>query len=173
MKSRTRLLSIASAVALATGLAACAGDPYGPNNYPVSSTTVSPVATYPAPALASVEFGRITNVSLVSGVAPVATPNRSAVGTVLGAVIGGVLGNQIGSGTGRAAATVLGAVAGGAAGNRIAQNTAPTYAPTGAAVYRVSVQTDQGAMRTFDVSANADLRVGDRVRIENGVIYMG
>ena len=96
MKSRTRLLSIASAVALATGLTACAGDPYGPNNYPVSSTTtVSPVATYQtAPALASVEYGRITNVSLVSGVAPVATPNRNAVGTVLGAVIGGVLGSQ-------------------------------------------------------------------------------
>jgi hypothetical protein len=27
-------------------------------------------------------------------------------------------------------------------------------------------------MRSYDVAANADLRVGDRVRIENGVIYL-
>ena len=168
-----RLLSIASAVALATGLTACSTvDPYGSNNYPVS-TVSAPVATYPAQTASYIEYGRITNVSLISGVAPVASPNRSAVGTVLGAVIGGALGNQIGSGGGRAAATVLGAVGGAVAGNRIAQNTAPTYAPTGAAVYRVSVQTDQGALRSYDVSANSDLRVGDRVRIENGVIYLG
>jgi hypothetical protein len=35
------------------------------------------------------------------------------------------------------------------------------------------VQTDQGATRTFDVSTTADLRPGDRVRIDNGMIYMG
>jgi outer membrane lipoprotein SlyB len=39
-------------------------------------------------------------------------------------------------------------------------------------VYRVSVQTDSGQLRTYDVSATGDLRPGDRVRIENGVIYL-
>jgi hypothetical protein len=34
------------------------------------------------------------------------------------------------------------------------------------------VQTDQGQMRTYDVSTTGDLRPGDRVRIENGVIYL-
>jgi hypothetical protein len=38
-------------------------------------------------------------------------------------------------------------------------------------VYRVAVQTDSGAMRTYDVSATGDLQPGDRVRVENGVIY--
>jgi hypothetical protein len=38
-------------------------------------------------------------------------------------------------------------------------------------VYRVTVQTDQGAMRYYDVPATGELRVGDRVRVENGVIY--
>jgi outer membrane lipoprotein SlyB len=173
MKSRTRLLSIVSAITVATGLTACAGDPYGPNNYPVSGVTPVTTTTYPVQTVSSVEFGRITNVSLVSGTPIAGAPSaRTGVGTVLGAIVGGALGSQIGGGSGRTAATVLGAVGGAVAGNRIAQNTAPTYAPS-AAVYRVSVQTDQGALRTYDVSANSDLRVGDRVRIENGVIYLG
>jgi hypothetical protein len=35
----------------------------------------------------------------------------------------------------------------------------------------VSVQTDTGVMRTYEVGALGDLRVGDRVRIENNVLY--
>ena len=57
-------------------------------------------------------------------------------------------------------------------GNRLSGGGAPgNYATTGP-VYRVTVQTDQGHMRTYDVSATGDLRPGDRVRIENGVIYL-
>jgi hypothetical protein len=44
---------------------------------------------------------------------------------------------------------------------------------TTAAGYRVTVQTDQGMMRTYEVPATGDLRVGDRVRVDNGVIYRG
>jgi hypothetical protein len=43
--------------------------------------------------------------------------------------------------------------------------------PTASPVYRVNIQTDQGAMRVYDVPTPGALRVGDRVRIENGVIY--
>jgi outer membrane lipoprotein SlyB len=164
-----RYLSMASAVAVAAGLAACAApDPYGPNNYPVSA----PNTTYVVPGqpVAAVEYGHITNVQLVSG-APVANPNRGAAGSVIGGIVGGLLGNTIGAGSGRAAATVLGAVGGAVVGNHLAQRDANNYA-AGQAVYRVTVQTDTGAMRSYDVAANADLRVGDRVRIENGVIYL-
>ena len=35
----------------------------------------------------------------------------------------------------------------------------------------VKVQTDTGLVRYYDVPATGDLRVGDRVRIDNGVIY--
>ena len=45
---------------------------------------------------------------------------------------------------------------------------APSY---GAPVDRVTVQGDQGAMRYFDVPSPGDLRVGDRVRVDQGVIY--
>jgi outer membrane lipoprotein SlyB len=32
------------------------------------------------------------------------------------------------------------------------------------------VQTDAGVLRTYEVPAPGDLRIGDRVRVENGVI---
>jgi outer membrane lipoprotein SlyB len=177
MRSSTRLLSVASAVTLSAVLAACAGpDPYGPNNYPVSQqapgATYYPYGTYRGSAYpaqqAYVEYGRVTNVSMISaGTGPAL--NRSAAGGVIGAIIGGVLGNQIGSGTGRAAATVLGAGAGAVVGSNAGRTTYNASYP----VYRVTVQTDQGQWRTYDVNATGDLRPGDRVRIENGVIYLG
>jgi outer membrane lipoprotein SlyB len=40
-------------------------------------------------------------------------------------------------------------------------------------VYRVSVRMENGERRTFDYQRIDDLRVGDRVRIENNQIYMG
>jgi len=171
MRTPTRFMSLAGATALAAALAACGTpDPYGPNNYPVSQPAPGatyPYGSYPAQRAGYVEYGRITNVSLIR---PAAGPSTNAAGTVLGAVVGGALGNQIGSGGGRAAATILGAVGGAVVGNRISGGT-PNYTTTGP-VYRVTVQTDSGQFRTYDVSSTGDLRPGDRVRIENGVIYL-
>ena len=119
--------------------------------------------------MAGVEYGRVTDV-----IADQRDPGRrrgnNIAGTAIGAIIGGVLGNQVGGGSGRTAATVLGAVGGAVVGNQIAKNQDGTYA-TNKPVYRITVQTDTGQMRTYDVSATGDLRPGDRVRIENGVIY--
>ena len=184
MNAKFRLLSIAGAVTVAGALSACADVPlYGQEGgYPGTTAAVTASPTYPAYSnapvagapVAAVEYGRVTNVSLVSGTPHAASSQgRNIAGTAIGAIVGGLLGNQIGGGSGRTAATVLGAVGGGLAGNRIAQNTAPggNYATSGP-VYRVEVQTDQGIMRTYDVSATGDLRIGDRVRIENGVIYL-
>ena len=185
MIKSNRLIPLASAMALAAALSACGtADPYGPNNYPVSPvSSVDTTRTYPAgsypygsypvqqqPA-GYVEFGRVTNVSLVSPGTSAVTPNRSAAGTVIGAVVGGLLGNQIGHGGGRAAATVLGATAGAVVGNSVATQNSPSY-NAAYPVYRITVQTDQGQYRTYDVNGTGDLRAGDRVRIENGVIYM-
>jgi len=190
MNKSIRIAAVVSATSLATLLTACGTpDPYGANNYPVSATNTYsstypyntystapayPYGTYPAPTqVAYVEYGRVTDVQMM-GAAPAGwSPNRSAAGGVIGAIIGGVIGNQIGSGGGRAAATVLGATAGAVIGSNAARrdfagNPNPNYP-----VYRVTVQTDQGMLRTYDVSASSDLRPGDRVRIENGVIYLG
>ncbi len=178
---RTRIASIASVTALAAMLAACGSvDPYGPNNYPMGSTTTTtyptttyPTTTYPSnayPAATSnmMEFGRVSNIELMQ--APQNSGNSTA-GTLIGGAVGAVLGNQVGSGGGRAAATVLGAVGGAVVGNQIAKNRDGSYnSPTGA-VYRISVQTDNGQWRSYDVSAPGDLRIGDRVRIDNNVLY--
>ena len=85
-----------------------------------------------------------------------------------------MVGKNVNDGTNRTGATVLG----GAARRRDRQphrasnaENAAAAAGAGGPAYRVTVQTDQGAMRTFDVGALGDLRVGDRVRVENNVIY--
>jgi outer membrane lipoprotein SlyB len=130
------------------------------------ATTVTPAQTYVVPA---VEYGRVTNVAMVNPGTRASGANGVA-GTVIGGVVGGALGNTIGAGAGRAAATVLGAVAGAAVGNNLA--TRSSYGNYAGPVYRVWVATDSGVMRTYDVSAT-NLRPGDRVRIDNGVIYMG
>ena len=168
MYSKTRLFAFAGATTLAVAMTACGSvDPYGANNYPASAAGTYPSGTYSQP-VAGVEYGRITDVSLISGTA--APRGNSIAGAAIGAIIGGVLGNQVGGGSGRTAATVLGAAGGAVVGNQIAKNRDGSYATSGP-VYRITVQTDNGSMRTYDVSATGDLRRGDRVRIENGVIY--
>ena len=137
-----------------------------PNTYVAPGTTyVVPNSTAYVPA---VEYGRVTHVALVDR--GTRASGNSAAGTVIGGVAGGVIGNQIGHGSGRAVATVLGAIGGAAIGNNLASRQNYSYAGP---VYRVWVTTDSGVVRTYDVGTTADLRPGDRVRIDNGVIYMG
>lgn len=164
MRSSSRTLTVIASALLAASLAAC------------SSTDLNqPVSTYPGNAnypntvpVAGVEFGRITNIEYVQG-AVQNNGNSGTAGTLIGGVAGGLLGNTVGGGGGRAAATVLGAVGGAVIGNRIARNRdGTTY--TGPA-YRVTVQGDGGSYNTYEVSSTGDLRVGDRVRVDNGVIY--
>jgi uncharacterized protein YcfJ len=167
----TRLASIAGGVAVAALVSACTTDRsvsvnLPPQSAPVySSTTVQPA---PAPAYATapaaVEFGRVTNIEYFPGGVSRSGPNVP--GAILGAVAGGVLGHQIGGGSGRDAATVLGGAAGAAVGSQVGRTT--TVAD---AVYRITVQTDSGIVRYYDVPAAGDLHVGDRVRVDNGVIY--
>lgn len=158
----TRIATALSGAVLAASLAACGSYP----SQPVSSTYPG---SYPSAPVAGVEYGRITNIEYIAGTQT--SGNNSAAGTIIGGVAGGLLGSTVGGGSGRAAATVLGAVGGAVIGNRIAKNNdGTTY--TGPA-YRVTVQADNGAWRTYEVSGTGDLRVGDRVRVENGVIYRG
>ena len=99
-----------------------------------------------------------------------APASHNILGAVVGGLAGAAIGSQIGGGTGRTAATVLGGVAGAAIGNQIARN---QQGVTTAPGYRITMQTDRGAMHTYEVPSTGDLRVGDRVRVDNGVIYRG
>lgn len=89
------------------------------------------------------------------------------IGTIAGAVIGGVLGNQVGSGRGNTAATVAGAAGGAYVGHQLESRQQQQRT---ADVYRFTVRMDGGSYQTLTQSTNTDIRVGDRVRIDNGFL---
>lgn len=157
----TRLASIAAGTALAALLAACATE----------TVSMAPVSYPLSPAYASagrgpgyLEYARVVNIDYFPGGTARSGPNVG--GAILGAVAGAVLGNQVGGGSGRDAATVLGGAAGAAVGSQVGRTNTVTDA-----IYRITLRTEQGATRTYDVPATGDLRVGDRVRVENGMIF--
>ena len=165
-----RLASLATGTVLVALLGACA-NPTLPPAGPVGSYPSASPSAYPSGAPVAIEHGRVTNIQLLQG----GTAARSGVnvpGALIGAVAGAVIGNQAGrrvGGTGtRDTVTVLGGVAGAAVGSQVGN---PTATAATNPVYRVTVQTDQGAMRMYDVPASGELRIGDRVRVDNGVIY--
>jgi len=88
------------------------------------------------------------------------------VGTIAGAVVGGVLGNQVGGGSGQTAATVAGAAGGAYVGNQIDKGQQRQTATA----YRFNIRMDNGAYQTLTQASDGGLRVGDRVRIQNGAI---
>ncbi len=86
-------------------------------------------------------------------------------GAVIGGVVGGVLGHQVGGGTGKDVATVAGVVGGAMAGHQIEKSTKTQDA------YRIRVRLDNGGYQTVTQQSISDLRVGNRVRIENDRVY--
>lgn len=165
MLKHSRFISLASAAVAAAALTACGtSDPYGPNNYPNYPISQGPAAnTYPAGTQSYyVEYGRVTNIQVVN---PGSSPGSGTLGTVIGGVAGAAVGSQIGGGSGRVAATILGAVGGAVLGNRIDKGRDDSHA-----VHRITLQTDRGDWRTYDVGPT-NLAIGERVRIENGQIF--
>ena len=165
MTQRNRILFAAAAAAL--GLAACT-TPYPQDpSYPQAQYPAGQYPTYPAYPQAQVaRYGYVEAVEVVQG------EQRSGpgIGAIGGAIAGGVLGNQVGSGTGRAAATVGGAVAGGVIGHQVEQRVRTNQANT---EYRFRVRMDDGSYQTFTQERHDNIRVGDRVRVENGQVYGG
>lgn len=172
MRTSSRFVSIASCAAAAAVLGGCTvtRSVSLDTPTPLPAVAAAPVTVVPAPTAAAVvqavEFGRVTNIEYFPG--GTAASRINVPGAVVGGVAGAVVGNQVGRalGSGRDAATVLG----GAAGAAIGANTG-TASATVQPSYRVTVQTDAGMFRTYDVPATGDLRIGDRVRVDNGVIY--
>ena len=85
-------------------------------------------------------------------------------GAIAGAVVGGILGNQVGSGQGKTAATVIGAAGGAYAGNELEKRN-----QSQSDAYKFTIRMQDGSYQTVTQTTNADIRVGDRVRIENGI----
>jgi outer membrane lipoprotein SlyB len=178
MRNFSRLPALLTGAVMVSMLAACASPSVPMSsaypNYPTSTYPNYPTSTYPTyPAsaypTAGTEYGRIVNIEYLQAGSS-ASSNRGILGAVVGGIAGAALGSTIGGGSGRTAATILGGVAGAAVGNSVARNNQPQGAPSHAG-YRITMQSDQGITRTYDVPATGDLQVGDRVRIDGGVIY--
>ena len=153
----SRIVSIGFSVVTLATLMACAPMNTAPaSNYPTSTMPNNTQGSF-------AEFGRVSNVEIIRSQEPARGPG---IGAVIGGVAGAVVGSQIGAGNGRTAATVIGAVGGAVAGNAIEKSR--TANASAGESYRVTVQLDNGSMRTYDTSSYGELRIGDRVRIENG-----
>lgn len=165
MRTSLRLTLAACVVA---GLAACAApSPDYSSSYPQTPVGSYPANSYPANNGSNnyVEYGRVTNVEVLRAQNPAQT---NGAGAVIGGLAGAVIGHQFGGGSGRDLATIAGGVGGAVAGNAIQRN---NNAQGGYDTYRVSVQTENGALRSYDLASANDFRPGDRVRIQNGQLY--
>jgi outer membrane lipoprotein SlyB len=151
-------LSLGLAAALTLG--ACAN-----TSAPVSGGNVStnPQPGYPSGTYAT--YGVVQSIDLVqqpqsTGIAGTGI----GVGAIAGAVVGGILGNQVGGGVGNTAATVLGAAGGAYAGNEVEKrNQSQVNA------YKLTIRMNDGSYQTLTQTVSNDVRVGDRVVIDNGV----
>ena len=113
-----------------------------------------------AEAAARADEGKVEAIEIYS--APDNKPVNK--GTVIGGLAGGVIGHQIGSGRGKTAATIAGAVGGAVVGNEIEKKQEQAKSPR----YRITVRLDSGSSLIVEDTRDLNLRVGDRVRIENG-----
>jgi outer membrane lipoprotein SlyB len=94
--------------------------------------------------------------------------NTSGGGAIVGGLVGGLLGNQIGGGTGRTAATVAGAVGGAVVGNNVEGNRNANGAND---KVQVRVRLNSGESLVLVQNNLRNIRVGDRVRVENNQLY--
>ena len=163
---RSRSLRGCASLALLALLSACGTTPRSSDPMPISTL---PPLQGSAPAV-QVDYGRVTAID------PLRTQEQgqgtgagagAGAGAVIGGVAGAVLGNQVGSGSGRDAARIAGAVGGAVAGNAVERNARGQWRES----FRIMVQLENGIQRAYEVSAPGELRVGDRVRIENNQIF--
>jgi len=145
MKSSIALAGIVLFAALATGCA---------------TRQAAPAPQY-SQAGYGTQYGVVQNIETIR-----AQSQTSGGGAIVGGVVGGLLGHQVDHGARKDLATGVGVVAGALIGNEIEKNNRGVRD-----IYRVTVEVERGGLRSFDYASLSDLRVGDRVRIENNQLY--
>jgi outer membrane lipoprotein SlyB len=146
MKYQTlRRCAVASAVAAAALLSACA-------------TQSNSASAYPA---YQVQREQVVRLGTVESVREVTIERReTGVGATAGAVVGGVAGSSVGGRRDGAAGAVLGAVVGGVIGQAM-ENSANKRPGL-----EITIRMDNGDLRAFVQEADGQqFRAGDRVRI--------
>jgi outer membrane lipoprotein SlyB len=149
-------LATVSALAATLMLGACADMNTNPN---ANAGTAYPQQN----SNSYTQYGVVQSITLVAQNSPTSAPIGA--GTIAGAVVGGILGNQVGGGSGKTAATVLGAAGGAYAGHELEKRNQAQQVNA----YQLSVRLNNGSYQTLTQSSSNDIRVGDSVRIDNGV----
>lgn len=85
-------------------------------------------------------------------------------GTIGGGVVGAALGSQVGSGSGKTAAQIAGALGGAYIGRNIERNAKRTQH------YEVVIRFANGGTQTVTYENDPGLRVGEKVKVNNGVL---
>lgn len=143
-----------SVLALAALLALGGCDTMAPANYSNNG------AGYPQSG-----YGAYTGYGVVQSIELVQQGSSGiGAGAVMGGIVGGILGHQVGSGQGNTAATVLGAAGGAYAGHELEKRNQPQ-----ANAYKFNIRMQDGSYQSVTQTTIDDIRVGDRVRIDNGV----
>lgn len=151
---KTSHITTAIVLASATLISGCANTDSRP-----ASSYEQPAHHAPAyEAPARVTYGVIDNIEIIQ-----VSNNDIGAGTVIGGIVGGVLGHQVGGGTGNDVATVAGAVGGAVVGHQVEKQNRQQEA------YRIQIHLERGGYQTVTQGVS-DLRVGDRVRIENNYV---
>jgi outer membrane lipoprotein SlyB len=136
---------------------------------PAPSATPSPAkpAAVPPPAVHPVQTAAVRSdlVGAIQQIEPITQTDATGTGAVLGGVLGSVVGHQFGKGDGKKAMTVVGAVGGAVAGHEIEKQHNKKVVG-----YRVRVQLDNGETRTFEPPQLDGLKIGDRVRVDQGAL---
>ena len=88
----------------------------------------------------------------------------TGVGAVAGGLAGVIIGNQIGGGNGKTIAKIAGAAGGAVLGNKIEKKV------RGATHYDVTVRLDSGVQTTVSQEQEPLLKVGDAVRVVDGMV---
>jgi outer membrane lipoprotein SlyB len=124
------------------------------------------VASSAAPASARRTAARIcANCGVVDAINVVEVKGKgNYIGMIAGGVAGALLGSQVGSGRGTTVAEVAGAAGGALAGNEIQGRVQTTKH------YEVVVRLDGGGTQTISYTTQPTLRVGDKVKVENGAL---
>jgi len=113
------------------------------------------------PSYYPVQFGVIEGIDYVQR-----EGGTSGAGALIGAIAGGVIGHQIGSGRGNAVATIAGAIGGGLAGNEVERRGRRDDED-----FRIGIRMEDGSYRTVITRDDPNLRVGDKIVIDNGRVY--
>ncbi len=132
------------------------------NDAALDKSRASPVRAYTRASDAPRSAVKCAECGVVQSVREIETKGE---GSGIGAVVGGVLGNQVGGGDGKDIATVVGAVGGAVAGNEIEKRVKSTKS------YEITVRFEDGSIRVIGEANAPAWRVGDKVKVVNGVIH--